>query len=195
MTVYLIRHGESEGNAKRLVTGSPADRLTPKGRKQVHGLKSVLEGYSLRPMKVISSTMLRTIETFELLDLSSELTKHSELNETDAGSVSEWSLDEFNRKYDDFWTSFDPKRKFPGGESHSDLYNRVTSFVKAELEKEIEKDLMIIGHAGTISSVFHWAYDVPIRYFSKFVVDNASLSVLEFNSVNSPPSLKAFNIR
>ena len=192
--VYLVRHGESEGNARRLVKGSPADRLTSKGRKQVLGLKALLEGYSLRLLKVMSSTMLRTIETFELFDLLSELMKYPELKETDAGLVSEWSLEEFNRKYEDFWTNFDPNRKFPGEESHSEIYKRVISFVKADLENENEKEIMIMGYAGTISSIFQWAYGVPIRYFSKFVVSNASLSVLEIDSVNAPPCLTVFNI-
>jgi len=194
MQLYLIRHGESEGNARKLVTGSSNDRLTTKGKEQILNLKLLLNGYTL-PKRIITSTMLRTIETSLLLSALPAEAETSAINETDAGQVSEWTLEEFNRQYTDFWTKFDPDRKFPGGESHRELYNRVVHYVKGQLDTENGGDFMMICHGGTISSIFHWAYNIPLDYFSRFIVDNGSLSVLEFTSIYKPPVLKAFNIK
>jgi broad specificity phosphatase PhoE len=195
--LWLVRHGQSEGNVRRAVTGLASDLLTDYGRSQVTRTASWLKGQmGLAPDYFFSSTMRRAVETAELLNMPFDFSELPALNETDAGEVSNWKRSDFDNVYDDFWSSFDPARQFPGGESHMDLYHRVNSCVDNIIAKANEGDRILMAvHGGTISSIFHKAFSVPMKHFSKFVVGNASLSILSYSSISSVPDLKAFNLQ
>jgi broad specificity phosphatase PhoE len=195
--LWLIRHGQSEGNVRRAVTGLASDPLTEYGRSQVTDTANWLKGQlGLEPDYFFSSTMRRAVETAELLSMSCDFSALSELNETDAGEVSNWKRRDFDDVYDDFWSPFDPTRKFPSGESHMELYQRVNNCVDNIIARAEEGDRILMAvHGGTISSIFHKAFSVPMKHFSKFVVGNASLSILSYSSISSVPDLKAFNLQ
>ena len=57
MRLYLARHGESTGNAQRLIFGQRDYPLTDKGRAQARALGQSLEGAHIE--RVISSARWR----------------------------------------------------------------------------------------------------------------------------------------
>jgi 2,3-bisphosphoglycerate-dependent phosphoglycerate mutase len=62
-TLVLIRHGESEWNAKGLFTGWVDASLSERGRAEAHGAGQQLTGAGLRPAVVHTSLLSRAIET------------------------------------------------------------------------------------------------------------------------------------
>ena len=193
--LWLVRHGEFVGNVENLVTGHASDPLTDRGRDQARALGEWMSAnYCCEFELAICSTMTRAIETAELLRISDNFEKNSNLNETDAGDVSSLKREVFDRTHKDFWKPFDPYRPFPGGESHMDLYTRV---VKSTIEMLNSLDehskILMVAHAGTISSIFHNAYNVPMEYFSRFKVSNASLTILNYDEICESPELICFN--
>ena len=194
--LWLIRHAESTANVKKLVTGDASSPLTSYGEKQAHLLGCFLKKYlPFSPSKIITSCMDRATQTAKILNLSDSIESFSELNELDAGTASNEARIEFDRKNPDFWNSFDPYRQFPNGESHMDLYYRVNKCVDHLLsEADAEEKLVMVVHAGTISSIFHKAYNIPMKYFSRFVTKNASISAIKYNKEKTVPELLFFNI-
>ena len=62
MTVYLIRHGKTEANEKRLYCGSSDLGLSEKGRAELSQLH-----YDLTNVRFLTSGMKRTNETLNIL--------------------------------------------------------------------------------------------------------------------------------
>ena len=195
--LWLVRHGESLANINHEVTGSLHSPLTENGRSQARNLGSFLRNkLQLTPTKLITSSMTRAIETSELLDYSLPILKLPDLNETDAGKVATWRRKDFDEKFSDFWTPFDPHRKFPGGESHMDLYRRVTDCTQDILTRAAPDDkILIVAHQGTVSAIMHHYYNVPMNNFSRFTTSNGSVSVLKFQNLKPQPQLLYFNLR
>ena len=64
MKIYLVRHGQTEGNIALRLQSDNAD-LTEKGRKQAEVAATILA--EQKPTHLISSTMLRALETAEVI--------------------------------------------------------------------------------------------------------------------------------
>ena len=64
MRLYLARHGESTGNAERLIFGQRDYPLTEKGRAQARALGRSLEGARIE--RVVASPLIRALETARL---------------------------------------------------------------------------------------------------------------------------------
>lgn len=197
MTVELwfVRHGEAENNRSHLVTGGEADPLTEEGRLQAGSMGAYLRNkLNFQPDLTVTSNMVRTWQTLEAMDYPCAGERLKELNETDAGSVSYWKRDRFDAEYADFWSPFDPRRPFPDGESHQDMYERVNACMDRLVSSCRKGRILMVAHGGTLSSIMHRAYNVPLEHFSRFVVGNASLTILRFSEKGAPPHLLAFNV-
>ena len=146
-------------------------------------------------MQIVSSDTVRTIESAKLLFPQKPIHIAPSLNEIDAGDVSNWRRITFDKRYPNFFKQFCPKRRFPGGESHLQMFRRQIRFIRALQQKYAESDLVVevVCHAGTISSILHYYYKVPLKYYSRFETNNASLTVLSWANAAEPPKLVLFN--
>ena len=195
LELWLIRHGESIGNIEEYVTGSAVDALTDLGKEQASILgKYIKNNFDKDKDILISSSMIRAIDTAKHLGLDTDPLIYDGLNEQDGGSVSYWKRTKFDLEYHDFWTAFDPRRKFPDGESHMDLYDRINSCIDEILETTNKRRIFLVAHSGTISSIMHRSFNVPMEFYSRFKSDHCSVSIIKLeNSTLSFPSLIQFN--
>ena len=65
--LYLIRHGQTEFNVKKLVQGRCDSPLTDLGRKQAGMAAAWLKGHDVVPDKVVSSPLGRAMDTASLV--------------------------------------------------------------------------------------------------------------------------------
>ena len=65
--LYLLRHGQTEFNVKKLVQGRCDSPLTYLGRKQAGMAAAWLKGHDIVPDKVVSSPLGRAIDTAQLV--------------------------------------------------------------------------------------------------------------------------------
>ena len=65
--LYLIRHGQTEFNVKKLVQGRCDSPLTDLGRKQAGMAAAWLKGHDVVPDKVVSSPLGRAMDTAQLV--------------------------------------------------------------------------------------------------------------------------------
>lgn len=65
--LYLLRHGQTEFNVKKLVQGRCDSPLTYLGRKQAGMAAAWLKGHDIVPDKVVSSPLGRAMDTAQLV--------------------------------------------------------------------------------------------------------------------------------
>ena len=67
MRLYLLRHGQTEFNVKKLVQGRCDSPLTDLGRRQAGAAAAWLKAHDIVPDKVVSSPLGRAMDTASLV--------------------------------------------------------------------------------------------------------------------------------
>lgn len=67
VTLYLVRHGQTEGNVAQILQGHLPGRLTPLGWKQADGLCARLQAEHIVPDVLLSSDLQRAVDTAGVL--------------------------------------------------------------------------------------------------------------------------------
>jgi broad specificity phosphatase PhoE len=185
--IYLIRHGESEGNIDSVLYEHIPDwkiNLTEKGKQQAIEVgKRLLADYQssisklsletsmnllFRPDFIIySSPWYRARETTALIgnSIKAKIREDPRLREQEWGNYAE---DHLKRKIKlerkEFGTFF---YRMPYGESGADVYDRITTFIDT-MHRDFEKKLypvatIIVSHGLTIKAFFtrffHWSFE------------------------------------
>lgn len=148
MKLYLVRHGETELNVKKVYYGSTDCCLTEKGKDQAKSLRPVFEPLHLDV--VLESPLLRAKDTASLLLGENDACRiiDDRLKELDFGawegkSWQELQGDAIYEKWCVDWQTTCP----PQGESFLDLAGRVRSFYNDLLKREEETVLIVAHHA------------------------------------------------
>lgn len=153
MKLYLVRHGETELNVKKVYYGSTDCALTAKGEEQAASLCSVFESLALDV--VLESPLQRAKDTASLLLGENKVPRivDERLRELDFGaweghSWKELQGDALFEQWCVDWQSTRP----PGGESFLDLAARVRSFYDM-LRKRKEEQLLIVAHHAVLQQL------------------------------------------
>lgn len=154
--IWLMRHGQSEDNAKGLLGGDSS--LTPLGQQFAANIAAFISE-TAKPSQLLvwTSTLRRTKQTAAYL-------KHMEgvcvyetplLNEIDAGLCEGMTYDDIARRYPDEYAARQADKlsyRYPGGgESYVDVIERVKPLI-LELER-IRDDVLIIAHQAVLRTL------------------------------------------
>lgn len=143
--IYLIRHGKTEANEKRLYCGSSDLSLSPAGREELRRLH-----YEIKNARFITSGMKRTEETLHILFGDVPHVQNPAFREVDFGSFEMHSYEELKDNLDyQRWLSGDNEENVPPrGESGREMRTRVlAAFAK------ISNDTVLITHGGVIAAI------------------------------------------
>ena len=148
MKLYLVRHGETELNVKKVYYGSTDCELTEKGKEQAVSLKTAFASVPLD--LVLESPLKRAKTTVDLILGEKEVPRLEDgrLKELDFGgwegkSYTELQGDPFYEQWCCEWKTTCP----PRGECFLDLAHRVRSFYGDLLKREEERVLIVAHHA------------------------------------------------
>ena len=122
--LWLVRHGETDWNLKRLLQGWVDTPLNQTGRRQSQELAGCLRERSF--VEVWSSDLLRAAETARLA--YGEPTQEAALREIDFGDIQGWNWDDMPKEMRRRMIAFDGFVA-PGGESHAQMQDRVVGFL------------------------------------------------------------------
>lgn len=186
--IILVRHGESEGNIDDHIYETVPDhslRMTERGRQQVidagRRLRELIADETLR---MWVSPYVRTQETAELLDLDIDredwrieprLREQDWANFQDPVQIAEEKR--LRNEYGHFWY------RFTHGESGSDVYDRVSTFLeslhRSFEDPDMERNVVIVTHGLTMRLFcmrwFRWS----VEYFESISnPENGSFVVL-----------------
>jgi phosphoserine phosphatase len=189
MTLYIIRHGETDMNRQGIVQGSGVDsELNDNGRKQAHLFYQYYK--NLHFEYIITSNLKRTHQTVEPFLLSKgllserglqhEWVKLPELNEISWGiHEGKKGSNEQHQSYKNLmsdWESGVYDSKIEGGESAAQLHTRVTKAVDFfKSEQHAKKNILVCTHGRTLLCLLSVLKNLPLSKMNTFKHQNTCL--------------------
>ena len=174
----LVRHGESEANAKQVFAGQQDSPLTPLGRRQVSAVATALAREPIT--RVVSSDLVRARETAEAIARRHGL--HVEttpaLREWDVGELVGLSREQTIARYGDTSRLFRPGSRTPGGESFEEVASRVIRFFEELTPVAIGRTVCVVAH-GMVNRIAAGYYLCTLPRVAQGSSANTNVTVVE----------------
>lgn len=177
MTVILVRHGESDGNSRRIIQGSLDTALTELGRYQAERVAARFADY---PLAAIYGTNLRrahdtaiTIAARHPLDVTVE----PGLAERTFGEAQGLTWDEVVARWsggesEGWWD------RIPGVEPLDAFRERAVERIEALLHLHEGELALAVSHGGTIGQTVAHALGVATNDWPRIRIGNTSVTVI-----------------
>ena len=161
--LVLVRHGQSEWNAKNLFTGWKDPKLTDLGIQEAIKAGDLLETRNLKFDLMFTSDLFRAQETGRLIleqmnHADIQVIKDQSLNERNYGDLAGLNKDEAREKWGEeqvhIWRrSFDVPP--PGGESLKNTAERVLPYFEHEIMPKVKEGLNILvaAHGNSLRAL------------------------------------------
>ncbi|MDD2435411.1 MAG: histidine phosphatase family protein [Bacilli bacterium] len=176
MNIYVVRHGQTESNAKRLFQGRINTGLNDCGIDQAIDLRNYFKKIDIDI--IISSPLNRCRETSEIISNGKiPITYDERLIGRDHGEFT--GNDCYGEVYLDYW-NYNKNIQYQEAENIRDLYNRsVEMFLAIKEEYKDKKEVVLVTHSGIVKSLYFYLNGLPSDGdFSKYRPKNCE--ILEF---------------
>jgi len=183
--IYLIRHGETLDNTKKLFQGWKDTELNEEGIKQANLLAS-----SLRPIifqAIYSSDLNRAYLTATVIAKQRKLDviKTKKLREFNMGKFEGKPLFDMTGNHKKLWDQFIKSRqennndwKGHGGESMTEFYNRLKVFFNRLNRKHDNETLALVSHGGTKNRILE-LFGIHPDESEYYPFGNTSVTIME----------------
>tara|TARA_B100000401_G_scaffold232549_1_gene157453 strand:+ start:847 stop:1473 length:627 start_codon:yes stop_codon:yes gene_type:complete len=161
--LVLVRHGQSEWNAKNLFTGWKDPDLTNDGTKEAINAGSLIKQKDIQFSMMFTSALKRAQITGQIIlnnikQTDIKIEKNQALNERDYGDLSGLNKDDARKKWGEeqvhIWRrSYDVPP--PGGESLKDTAERVLPYFNNFILPKIMqgKNILVAAHGNSLRSL------------------------------------------
>lgn len=186
MNIYLLRHGQTDENKKKVYYGAYDAELNNEGIKDAKRARKRLKNINFD--KIYVSDRMRTMQTAKIaLKCSKEKfivdKRISEINFGDferknyefiknkyPKECSEWEMD---------WKKFTP----PNGESFITFYSRVKEFMDYIKNCNCE-NVLLVTHGGVIRATYAYILGENLDLYWKFASKNIDLTLIKYEYKN-----------
>lgn len=185
--LFLVRHGESEGNRDRMFTGHGPSPLTERGRRQAEAMAERLA--APRPDAIYVSDLPRARQTVAPLSARAgvEPVVTAELRERDMGAFVGMRFDEVQAQHPDGWLAL-ARRDYeycpPDGESHRACAGRVGRFLDALRGRHMGERVVLVSHGVAIHHMVRHLLDTS-SHEVVFTIDNCCIHHMELRHSGS----------
>lgn len=156
--IYLVRHGETEWNTKKLIQGHSDSPLTNNGVDQANKLAKRLE--HIKFDAIFSSDLLRAKRTAEILKLERDLvinTTHL-LRERNYDELEGKTWEDIRKDQKELMDKFEAlseeeKKSFkytPNSESDNEIVTRLITILREVALIYLDKTVLIVTHGGIL---------------------------------------------
>ena len=179
MSIYLIRHGKTEANEKRLYCGSSDLPLSEGGREELQDLH-----YDIKNVRFLTSGMKRTNETLKILFGDVPYEEEPRLQEIDFGIFEMKTYDQLKDLPEyQAWIAGDNESNVPPqGESGVQMKQRVM-----EAFSEIQGDTCVIAHGGVIATIMEQLFPEENKTRYQWQPQNGCGYLIEENAYKCIP--------
>ncbi len=186
---FLIRHGESERNAKPDLMGqSPDEELTYWGKEQAKKLSHFLRfGIVENFDRIYASPYKRAKDTAEIscakMGDAPEIVLVDALREYSAGDMLDKSRKEvISGEMLANMNSLGMNFKFPNGESLYEVEGRVATWVNEILKFETttSQNILVFSHGMAIKCLLHYVMQFDHKMTWRVKIDNTSITKIRF---------------
>jgi broad specificity phosphatase PhoE len=164
--LIVVRHGESEGNARGLAQGRLPFPLTERGRAQARQVAEVMRQLGWRPEEVVTSPLVRCVETAGILAETLGFPPPLPIDaftEIDCGTATGRPYAELERDHPGFlrrpasqWLGFHEL----GGESDDDVFTRVAKGLDA-----LSGSVLLVTHGAVFKAVLAHLMGLKSQFF------------------------------
>lgn len=163
MKYVIFRHGQTEGNAKKMWVGQTTDiELNENGINQAYALAEKLKDIKLDA--VFSSSLQRSLKTAEIVTSAQPenvpIFAEDDLREGNCGVAEKLSIAEAKERWPEIarsWQIFKKENfsvRFPEGESIGEMSERVFAVLDRISENDALKTVGISVHGGVMGMIF-----------------------------------------
>lgn len=184
MLLYLARHGSTEYNEQGISMGQGIDApLSSQGIDQAIKLAAKLEG--TRFDAIYSSDLQRALQTAEIVrrvHVDSKFIVDKRIRERSLGIYEGRPKELWQQAASQANDSFDTFRP-TDGESYNDVLKRSLE-LQAELSEKIYNNVLIVSHAGVITSWLSFLLKQPLtrETYNALKPHNTAVSIFELNN-------------
>jgi len=187
--LVLVRHGQSEWNAKNLFTGWKDPGLTENGTAEAIRAGKHLKSLGLSFDVLYTSALVRAqltgkIMLDELRQSDLEIIEDKALNERDYGELTGLNKDEARENFGieqvQVWRrSYDIPP--PGGESLKDTFNRVIPYFENKIQPLMkDKNVLISAHGNSLRALVKYLDDISETDIIKLEIGTGEPIVYKF---------------
>ncbi|SCZ81947.1 histidine phosphatase family protein [Acidaminobacter hydrogenoformans] len=184
MQIHLLRHGETEMNARGTFCGFSDPTLSEAGREQARHIAEEIRNYNYT--RILVSPLKRAVETasiatgleFEKFEL------HPDLREMNFGAWENLTYEEImatGGAYAKAWEADNLNIPCLEGESMNTFHERVMKAYET-LSADFKEDdrILIVSHAGVIRSFLtEWLHGSMEGYW-RYKIDNCGHAIVEY---------------
>jgi len=186
-TLYLIRHGATEGQEEKRYKGSIDVPISKTGIGQIKKtgefIRAALRGSHLSA--VYSSPLSRAVRSAEIIASSFGLQPVivPDLRERHFGVWEGMTLTEISERYpDEFraWASNPLEHSPLGGESTLQVRDRIIPVYEEIISRHQGENIAIAGHGGVNRIVLCHVLGMPLENIFRVEQDNAAVNIIAF---------------
>ena len=190
--LVLVRHGQSEWNAKNLFTGWKDPKLTDLGIQEAIKAGDLLETRNLKFDLMFTSDLFRAQETGRLIlermnQTDIQVIEDQSLNERNYGDLAGLNKDEAREKWGEeqvhIWSrSFDVPP--PGGESLKNTAERVLPYFEIAIMPKVKEGLNILvaAHGNSLRSLVMHLENISSEEIVKLEIATGDPLIYEYSN-------------
>ena len=184
MKIYLVRHGQSEGNVRELWYGSSDLPLTDLGRQQARDAGQKLRGMAFSAC--YASPLSRALDTAKLVMEGRPEPLHivPDLREQHMGLFEPKTVQEIRAEDPDFfralmadWVHLTPPEGEPFDTGLAPRVAKVLDDIVAKGE-----DCLIVAHNGPLVFAISYLLGLPIEAAGRFYLEQGCYSMIEIDA-------------
>ena len=189
MLIYIVRHGETDGNTEGYFQGWTDDPLNEKGRELAAVTGRAMRG--IRFDRCVSSPLVRARETAEILLRESGNGKVPVVTDERVreAHLGDWEHKRFRageceldpREVELFFKNPFLLGGFPGGETVRDVCRRTQSLLSELLEADDGTTVLVTTHGFAARAMLNALYDDPSDFWHGHVPYNCAVNIVEGN--------------
>jgi broad specificity phosphatase PhoE len=159
MTLYVVRHGQTDWNAQDKIQGNTDNPLNATGLRQAEEVAAHLGAVQVD--QIYPSALARAIQTAEAIaaGIEAPVTPNARLNERSRGIYEGRVEAEVKAEFQPRFAALDDD--MDGGESLRSIAERVGAFTREMVEKHMGQTVMVVGHSGVNPLVIGELIDLP----------------------------------
>lgn len=204
VTLWIVRHGETEWNIQGRIQGHGDSPLTATGIAQAQALARLLAAQhhdaahadDVKIARVISSDAGRAHHTARILaeGLKLPVATTPSFRERSYGIAEGMTYAEIDTHYPGAFSKVhetDPDYCIPNGESRRAFHHRIVNALavvcahQQTLSPELaQRPVLIVCHGGLLGAIYRWATDMPIATAANIPIPNTGMNKIKIRAGN-----------
>ncbi len=177
----LVRHGETDWNAKRRLQGHTDIDLNARGLAQAEQMARAIKRINLAFDVLYTSDLQRAAKTAKAIEqlFSTSAITNVGLRERHLGALQGLTTDEAPQLEPDLWRSHlsrNVTEELRGGESIQQFADRINTALEKIREQHLGKTVLLVSHGGALDMMYRIASNQPLDAEKAVAVPNASLN-------------------